>query len=468
MDRVTFEDGRFIELPEDFQWGDWNTVKFVALYKTFSGDEFIEASLSSIYQYMYKIVFVNSEVSWSGERGNTVRAAVQEWKDQHDHENKIIMLDGEWTSQDFQYNYGYDWIKKNLPETQYVMLIDTDELWEAQELHRAMWLAFLDKENEAWSIRLHTYIKSIFYKITPPEWCKPTVFIKTTQKEIKGPRGINCSPKRHLDDVFMHHFTYVRATEELVMNKIVTSFIGDGPGTKCVPFNDWVENKWKKLPFATNFHTTQTAETSWQGIKRMFLTDLPIGVWNSPKITSIFMPFGMLLPEEGRALYDYSQGLDLAVELGTFLGRGAVLLSLGARKVVTVDLFEKIMDLSIDCYYHTLPPTYPDYTYEKVKAKLRWYSNIEVRQNETWKEADSFQDSSVDLILIDADHSFEGVERDYDFWLPKIKPNGYIIFHDYGYEGWEGVKRFVDSIKPGQIREVGVVGTMKIFKKGAA
>lgn len=56
----------------------------------------------------------------------------------------------------------------------------------------------------------------------------------------------------------------------------------------------------------------------------------------------------------------------------------------------------------------------------------------------------------IDLLFIDGDHSYEGIKGDVESWLPKIKDDGIIIFHDYGWA--EGVKRVVkEYIKPIQV-----------------
>ncbi|HNQ24420.1 MAG TPA: class I SAM-dependent methyltransferase [Phycisphaerae bacterium] len=50
----------------------------------------------------------------------------------------------------------------------------------------------------------------------------------------------------------------------------------------------------------------------------------------------------------------------------------------------------------------------------------------------------------VRVLLIDADHSYAGVRRDFELWSPLVAPGGLIIFHDYLMEG-AGVRRFVDE-----------------------
>lgn len=45
--------------------------------------------------------------------------------------------------------------------------------------------------------------------------------------------------------------------------------------------------------------------------------------------------------------------------------------------------------------------------------------------------APKVQDNSCDLVFLDGDHSLSGVYRDLLFWVPKVKPGGYIGGHDY-------------------------------------
>lgn len=45
--------------------------------------------------------------------------------------------------------------------------------------------------------------------------------------------------------------------------------------------------------------------------------------------------------------------------------------------------------------------------------------------------ASQVEDGSLDLVFLDADHSYEGVCEDIRAWLPKVRKGGFIGGHDY-------------------------------------
>jgi hypothetical protein len=80
---------------------------------------------------------------------------------------------------------------------------------------------------------------------------------------------------------------------------------------------------------------------------------------------------------------------------------------------------------------------------EAISACSPWKARVtELRM--TSREAAVLVDSkSLDLVFIDADHSFTGVSLDIDLWLPKVKPGGYIGGHDYAAPRFPGVREAV-------------------------
>lgn len=64
--------------------------------------------------------------------------------------------------------------------------------------------------------------------------------------------------------------------------------------------------------------------------------------------------------------------------------------------------------------------------------------NIGQREHFTWivskaeEPALGPDSSSVDLLLLDASHTQEGLKREFEAWLPRIRDEGLIWIHDYG------------------------------------
>jgi len=65
------------------------------------------------------------------------------------------------------------------------------------------------------------------------------------------------------------------------------------------------------------------------------------------------------------------------------------------------------------------------------------------------KTVDKFRslDLMIDILLIDGDHSYQGVSKDYHCYKNFINSGGFAIFDNYGEPNvWEDVKRAVDEI----------------------
>ncbi len=74
----------------------------------------------------------------------------------------------------------------------------------------------------------------------------------------------------------------------------------------------------------------------------------------------------------------------------------------------------------------------------------------------TSEEAARHWDRPIDLIFIDGDHSYEGIKRDWELFVPHVKSFGIVVFHDtmWGLPPYQetirpdmGVPRFVDELR---------------------
>jgi len=87
----------------------------------------------------------------------------------------------------------------------------------------------------------------------------------------------------------------------------------------------------------------------------------------------------------------------------------------------------------------------------KYLAKLKPSTNIIFFNHDTDNFFNKVIDESYkyDIIFIDADHSYEGVLKDYNNALKHLNDNGLLIFHDIANET-TGVKKMWESLKSDQ------------------
>jgi hypothetical protein len=67
---------------------------------------------------------------------------------------------------------------------------------------------------------------------------------------------------------------------------------------------------------------------------------------------------------------------------------------------------------------------------------VHWMKSVEA--------AKLYKDKSLDVVFIDANHSYESVRDDIEAWLPKVKMGGIIAGHDYTLN-WPGVLQAVNE-----------------------
>lgn len=49
------------------------------------------------------------------------------------------------------------------------------------------------------------------------------------------------------------------------------------------------------------------------------------------------------------------------------------------------------------------------------------------------------------VVIIDGDHGYDGVRRDFELYAELVAPGGYVLFDDYGNDDWPDVGRYVDE-----------------------
>lgn len=409
-------------------------LNLVAIYKTYDGEDWLQASLTSIYEGVSKIYVFDSTVSWLGERDNSVGSVLREFIDVVDVNHKITIVPYDSTNEEKQYRYAINYVTQDA-DFDYLLVVDSDELWNPEELQMAA--EFIEDDGgQAYKVALRTYIKSPFYMIEPTEPCHPCAFVRRGVS-MPGVRGNKTRGMKLIPGVYLHHYTAVRATEEAIARKIRQSNRADGQ--RAVDVDEWMRTVWDRLPEGSNLHYTAGFEDAWKGVRVIGEDELPkilrlqdhplVTMWqHTRKVTITQLPIGELVYDDEVVLRTYARGRRNAVDLGTFLGRAAIIISEQAQKVTTIDVFERI-DLidepSWQEHYKKLYQRSP-HPYETVKQTLSQWKNITVVAGLTYEPVAD----NVDFLFIDADHSRSGVERDFFAYLPRLVSGALVLFHD--------------------------------------
>lgn len=149
---------------------------------------------------------------------------------------------------------------------------------------------------------------------------------------------------------------------------------------------------------------------------------------------------GMMSEEELRWLYQTAQKMKSIVEIGCWRGRSTHALLSGCKGLVyAVDNWDPAF-AGIEPIHHQAMKDARKYFFENVGH----FRNLQVLEMVSLKAAEAFQDKSVEMVFIDADHSYESVMADIAAWLPKtIKM---ICGHDYNPMRHPGVVKAVDEV----------------------
>jgi predicted O-methyltransferase YrrM len=155
---------------------------------------------------------------------------------------------------------------------------------------------------------------------------------------------------------------------------------------------------------------------------------------------------GFLYPAEAAHLYalacEIPQG-GRVVELGCYRGKSTTAMLFGVREregvLCTVDPFEGVMvgDIELHNYYtREVQDVACNLQLDKYLRIVVGYSHEVVLDVDT----EEFPiRTPIDLLFIDAEHSYESVSRDLADWSPLMTDNGRIALHDHN-ANWPGVQ----------------------------
>jgi len=195
--------------------------------------------------------------------------------------------------------------------------------------------------------------------------------------------------------------------------------------------------------------------------------------------------FGGMEKYELDVMYDVAEGKTI-LELGSEMGQSAYVMASVAESVTCVDAwddtYEHLNNDSIQknvyvndrILYRDNPVIIDgqaknkDNVFDQFKTNCKEYidsGKIKYIKGLTLDVVNLVPDESYDIILIDADHSYEGVYNDINAYIPKLKKDGYLMFHDYGCGMWTGVKEACDQAEAeNKIQPVALYHRIGIFK----
>lgn len=264
------------KLPILQDYDNPHKIKVVAMCKTFRGEEFISAAALSVYNYCERIVFVNSETSWTGWHGNTCVEEIEKLKNL-DTQNKIVSLRYDTSDQTQQVEYGFQWIKQNL-KADYILILDSDEVHNDEDLIRAFNFLHARPNHKVYRCQMRTYIKHPLYRLSNIELCQPVLFVNARLNNMAGGWRANNLEGPVMPGVFFHHFIHVRKDFNSVFEKIITSHASEG--FEYQDMGRWISEVWNKLPnvegeWRNGFHPHTSYPASWKGIEVITRDQLP-------------------------------------------------------------------------------------------------------------------------------------------------------------------------------------------------
>lgn len=164
---------------------------------------------------------------------------------------------------------------------------------------------------------------------------------------------------------------------------------------------------------------------------------------------------GWLTRGEEAVLFRLARGVprdECIVELGSWFGRSAILLGGGSRHGNRAPVFALDLFRAAGCAQELLEQRAGN---EAQDFWNRFHRNLGAAgleqhvtaiRGETAELGSHWAGPAVGLLFIDADHSYDGVSRDWHGWKSRLAPRARLAFHDYENPAYEGVTRFVNEL----------------------
>lgn len=130
-------------------------------------------------------------------------------------------------------------------------------------------------------------------------------------------------------------------------------------------------------------------------------------------------PHSQVTEQELRCLLSYATTAHVIVEIGCYEGSTTAALAKHTQgRVYSIDPF--LGGRLKLCYGEMIAKTH---------CRRNGAKNVEFIKGFSHDVAPGFSET-IDLLFIDADHSYESIKRDWQDWSRKVRPGGIIALHD--------------------------------------
>lgn len=184
---------------------------------------------------------------------------------------------------------------------------------------------------------------------------------------------------------------------------------------------------------------------------RLFM-EMPDGVRKASAID------GFMTIEELTWLYNQACKMDSIAELGSWKGRSTTALLEGCKgPVYSIDNWtghDPSSNGSLEDHAAKVD------VFDEFSANTRGYDNLVVRRGATTDPDLYLSQPHVDMVFIDAEHTYEGCKKDIDNWITSAKK--LICGHDYS-PAWPGVMQAVNETFGHHVQTVGTIWYVEIF-----
>ena len=157
-------------------------------------------------------------------------------------------------------------------------------------------------------------------------------------------------------------------------------------------------------------------------LQQRYRNQLPHGAFSENQDVPVYRSFVSRGPDGGRM-----------AEVGTWKGKSlcsvADIIIKKNLSVVAVDTFEGTVSEGNQACGE--PAVLIQNIFEHNLKKFKIADRTQVIKGDSAESASLFPDNHFNMVFIDADHSYESVQKDIEAWWPKVKPGGILCGHDW-------------------------------------